>query len=164
MQRQERKHTRAPAHHPNRSQGLRRGSRRGGHPGGRGAGPRAAPGAGVRCVCLWWFPAVVCAVTPAPTIASLCNTQETLWLGNLGRVVQCKFTPVVTHVTPGAAATCPSAAGVPATVCSLPQALGRDGVVCGCACVLTLLLCINKPMHGVQALSLIHISEPTRPY
>ena len=27
-------------------------------------------------VCLWGFPAVVCAVTPLPTIASLCNTHS----------------------------------------------------------------------------------------
>ena len=38
-------------------------------------------------------------------------------------------------ITPGAAATCPSAAGVPATACSPPQALGPVGVVCGRACV-----------------------------
>ena len=64
----------------------------------------------------------------------------------------CIGNPTLEQV-PARPATCPSAAGVPATVCSLPQALGRDGVVCGCACVLTLLLCINKPMHGVQAWS-----------
>ena len=44
MQRQGRKHTRAHAHHPNRSQGLQRGARRGGHPGGRGAGGGCAGG------------------------------------------------------------------------------------------------------------------------
>ena len=46
------------------------------------------------------------------------------------------------HVTPGAAATCPSAAGVPATACSPPQALGPVGVVCVRACVLT-----SLPLH-----------------
>ena len=50
-------------------------------------------------------------------------------------------------------ATCPSAAVVPATVCSPPQALGPVGVVCGRACeCLRPCLCINKPILGVQAL------------
>ena len=36
-----------------------------------------APGPAVRlAVCLLGFPAVACAVTPFPTIASLCNTQQ----------------------------------------------------------------------------------------
>ena len=38
---------------------------------------------------------------------------------------------------------CPSAAGVPPTACSPPQALGPVGVVCGRACVLT-----SLPLHN----------------
>ena len=62
------------------------------------------------------------------------------------------------HVTPGAAATCPSAAGVPATACSPPQALGPVGVVCVRACVLT-----SLPLHHQAYTRCSGLAKPRAP-